>query len=126
MRDICGLVAEADRLRDWRIQIVEQARAAAVQQLIRPILEMAHRDLEGARETGSAAILALSWAGGQAASCERVDRLLGERGLTRRSVAAKAFQLALSDVERIDRMIAAADHRRDTLLAALARRRTAP
>ena len=125
VRDICSFVVEASRLREWRSQIVDQAQAAAVQQLIRPPLEIEGCDTAGRQDAGSAAVLALGWAAGHAEPRERVDHLLKERGLTCRGVMAKAFQLTLTDVERIDRMIAAADRQRDALLSTLARNRIA-
>lgn len=126
VRDICRLVGEASRLHGWRTLIIEQARAAAVQQLIRPMLEIESRDPGGGGQMTNVTSLSLGWVAGREASLERVDRLLNDRGLTQDCVAAKAFQLTLSDVERINRLIAAADCRRDALLAALARRRAAP
>ncbi|MCJ2136634.1 hypothetical protein MKK69_21730 [Methylobacterium sp. J-026] len=71
----------------------------------------------------SADALAAGWITGSTIEKEKVDQLLQERGLTAADVTAHGFLLNLPSIERIDRMAASADQRRDTLLREIERKR---
>jgi len=57
--------------------------------------------------------LAEAWAARQRSAIKRVDKLLASAGLTMDAVMAQALSLKLDDIERIDRMIATAEGRRN-------------
>jgi hypothetical protein len=59
-----------------------------------------------------------------AAPIKRVDKLLASAGLTMDAVMAQALSLKLDDIERIDRMIATAEGRRNAILREVDRHRT--
>ncbi|WP_238296019.1 hypothetical protein [Methylobacterium soli] len=125
VKDIVDLIWEAKRCRRWRGQILAQARLQAATALILPVLEARNHnafkpDFEQRREAES---LALGWLDGNANEALATGELLRARGLTPADVTAHAFQLKLPDIERIERMIASADHRRDTLLREIERKR---
>ncbi|AWN41421.1 HNH endonuclease [Methylobacterium durans] len=125
VKDLVGLVWEAKRLRLWRQRIVDQARLQAAEALIKPVLEAQDKSaFQGISEIERKACdLALSWLNGKAAEAATVETLLQGRGLTTADVIAKAFELRLPDLERVDRMVMNADNRRDTLLRGIERRR---
>jgi|SRR5215831_1083401 len=60
--------------------------------------------------------LARSWASRDKAAIKKVDELLASAGLTMDAVMAQAFCAHLDECERIDRMIASAEARRDDAL----------
>jgi hypothetical protein len=60
--------------------------------------------------------LARSWASGDKAAIKRVDELLASAGLTMDAVMAQTFCTYLDECERIGRMIASAEARRDDAL----------
>lgn len=125
VKDIIELIWQAKRLRRWRDQILNHARLEAVTALIMPFLVKDNpnqfaimSDLEG-----DAKALALGWLDGSENQTSSLEQKLQARGLTVTDVMARAFQLQLPDIERIDRMVAGADQRRDTLLREIERKR---
>jgi hypothetical protein len=64
-----------------------------------------------------------AYAAGDPAAVVEVDRVLLECGLNADSLMAQALAKRLDDVERLDRMIAGADARRNKALSELERRR---
>jgi hypothetical protein len=68
--------------------------------------------------------LAEAWAARQRSAIKRVDKLLASAGLTMDAVMAQALSLKLDDIERIDRMIATAEGRRNAILREVDRHRT--
>src|SRR5205807_330762 len=67
--------------------------------------------------------LAAQWTLGEADARRRVDELMGKAGLTMEHVMAEAVVLRLDEVERLDRLIAAAESRRTALLREVERHR---
>lgn len=122
-KDIIDLIWEAKRLRRWRSLILVQADLKAAEDLIEPGLR--NQDPMGllAFEGPSADALAAGWVTGSAAEKARVDGILKERGLTDEDVRAHGFLTNLPSIERIDRMIFAADQRRDSLIREIERKR---
>lgn len=122
-KDIIDLIWDAKRLRRWRSLILVQADLKAAEELIEPGLR--HADPMGllAFEGSSADALAAGWVTGSAKERARVDQLLEERGLTREDVRAHGFLKSLPSIERIDRMVAVADQRRDSLFREIERKR---
>ena len=68
--------------------------------------------------------LAEAWAARQRSAIKRVDKLLASAGLTMDAVMAQALSLKLDDIERIDRMIATAEGRRNAILREVDRHRS--
>ncbi|WFT83397.1 HNH endonuclease [Methylobacterium sp. CB376] len=126
VKDVVDLIWEAKRLRRMRLEILKQGHFAALTNLLHPTF--LGSQYGGTFEIKSAEArarkLALGWLGGEAESRAEVDNRLASRGSTTADVTAAAFHLRLSDMERIDRMAAAADHRRDALLREIERSRT--
>jgi hypothetical protein len=60
--------------------------------------------------------LAKAWAARDQNAIKRVDKLLASAGLTMDAVMAQTLSISLDDVERIDRMIATAEVRRNAIL----------
>jgi len=92
--EIVDLTWEALHLRQARTQILGQARLAAVQHLIKPVVEI-HRQ-RGMESSGgsSTSCLALGWICGAEREHAQVNQLLQERGLTSVAISAKALQLS--------------------------------
>lgn len=122
-KDIIDLIWEAKRLRRWRSLILVQADLKAAEELIEPGLR--NEDPMGllAFVGPSADALAAGWVTGRANERARVDQILEERGLTEEDVRAHGFLKNLPSIERIDRMITAADQRRDSLFREIERKR---
>jgi len=63
------------------------------------------------------------WAARDEATMREVDALLASAGLTMDSVMAQTLRLHIDEIERIDRMVASAEARRNTALRELDRHR---
>jgi hypothetical protein len=122
-KDIIDLIWEAKRLRRWRSLILVQADLKAAEDLIEPGLR--NEDPIGllAFQGPPADALAAGWVTGSADERARVDQILKARGLTEEDVRAHGFLRNLPSIERIDRMIFAADQRRDSLFREIERKR---
>lgn len=125
VKDVVVQIWEAKRLRLWRGQILAQARLDAAKAVVKRVLEVRHRkrfvpahDIEAEAQG-----IALDWLKGTSAGISSFESFLTESGLTAGDLMAQAFQVCLSDIERIDRMAANADHRRDALLREIERKR---
>ncbi|MER2269193.1 hypothetical protein [Methylobacterium oxalidis] len=125
VRNIIDLVWEAQRLQAWRMRVLAQAHLEAAEQLITPVLDV--QVLSSGNLSLSAPHaglpLAMGWVAGNEKGRAAFEKMMQERGLSAADVTARAFQIRLADIERIDRMIANADHRRDTLLREIERKR---
>ena len=122
-RDIVDLTWEVWYLRQARAQILIQARLAAVQHLIKPVIEIHRQRGMDSPDRSSTGCLALGWISGAENERSQVDQLLQERGLTASAISAKAVQLTLCDIERVSQMLTSAQQQRDVTLGAMARRR---
>ena len=67
--------------------------------------------------------LAKSWARNEAAGRKEVKQLLASAGLSMDAVMAQTLSLKINDIERIDRMVMAAEVRRDATLREIERHR---
>lgn len=125
VKDITDLIWEAKRLRRWRSQILHQAQVEAVAALIAPAIKQENSKTDGLQYNpeSRAAHLAFGWLSGDQSLTTNIEQMLQARGLTVADVSAKAFQLKLTDIERIDRMGASVEQRRDTLLHKIERKR---
>jgi hypothetical protein len=68
--------------------------------------------------------LAKAWAARDQSAIKQVDKLLASAGLTMDAVMAQTLSISLDDIERIDRMIATAEMRRNAILREVDRHRT--
>lgn len=126
IKDVVDLIWEAKRFRGWKQQILGQARLKAIKSLLFPVIVANHQEIQfilGANPEVEAEALALGWLQGDKKAAASCEKLLRARGLTAADITAAAFHQALPEIERIDRMAAAADARRDTLLREIERKR---
>lgn len=124
VKDIIDLIWEAKRLRRCRRQILVQAQLKAVEELISPALQNADpMGLDTIIGAPTADALAAGWVTNNEAEKKKVDALLQKRGLSAADVTAHSFLLSLPAIERIDRLVSLADHRRDALLREIERKR---
>src|SRR5262245_38647915 len=113
VRDVVDLVWEAFRLRRLKANFM----ATVAHEGLRKILETLI-DWSDARD------LAQAWATRERGAVKQVDELLASAGFTMDAVMAQALSLKLDAIERIDRMIATAEGRRNAILRELDRHRT--
>jgi hypothetical protein len=113
VRDIVDLVWEAFRLRRFKANLMTTVAHKGLSAILDPLM-----DWDEAND------LAEAWAARERTAIERVDELLASAGLTMDAVMAQTLSLQLNDIERIDRMIATAEGRRNAILRELDRHRT--
>jgi len=111
VREIADLAWEAARLRRLKANLM---RACAHEGLVEALSHL-HISNYGA--------LADRWFAGDAAAAQAVNKMLAAAGLTIDSVMALTLSKRIDEVERIDRLTAMAEARRDTMLRDLERRR---
>jgi hypothetical protein len=114
IRDIVDLVWEAFRLRRLKANLMTAVAHKGLTVILEPLIGWtdAHH-------------LAEAWAARERSAIEQVDKLLASAGLTMDAVMAQSLSLKLDDIERIDRMIATAEGRRNAILREVDRHRTA-
>jgi hypothetical protein len=113
VRDIVDLVWEALRLRRLKANLMTTVAHKGLREILEQLM-----DWDDAQDLTDA------WAARERAAIERVDELLASAGLTMDAVMARTLSLKLNDIERIDRMIATAEGRRNAILRELDRHRT--
>lgn len=113
VRDVVDLVWEAFRLRRLKANLITAVAHEGVKRILTPLLG------------GSRAYdLAEAWARRERGAIKQVDELLASAGLTMDAVMAQTLSLKLDDIDRIDRMIATAEGRRNAILREVDRHRT--
>ena len=129
VKDIVDLIWDAQRLRRWRRLTLRHARFDAAMSLIAPLIEVQGDGMDllarPAEVKYRATHTVVGWMQGRRESISAFEGLLQARGLTSADVMAAAFRVALPEIERIDRMVAAADTRRVGLLREIERKRAA-
>jgi hypothetical protein len=113
VRDIVDLVWEAFRLRRLKANLMTAAAHNGLKKILEPL-----------RGWSEADNLAHSWARRERRAIDQVDQLLASAGLTMDAVMAQTLSINLDDIERIDRMIATAEVRRNAILREVDRHRT--
>jgi hypothetical protein len=113
VRDIVDLVWEAFRLRRLKVNLMTTGAHKGLGGILDPLM-----DWDDAHD------LTEAWARRERAAIEQVDELLASAGLTMDAVMAQTLSLKLDDIERIDRMIATAEGRRNAILREVDRHRT--
>ena len=66
---------------------------------------------------------ARQWSAGSAAARDVIEGVLGRAGIALDAVVAETLTIRMGDIERIERMIAAAELRRDRIMREIERRR---
>ena len=115
IRDVIDLSWEVLRLRRVKAGILRASMGAGVEQALAAV---GYSDLE--TDT-----LSEEWAAGDAHARKEVDAILAKAGLTLDEVTAKTFESKIDVVERIDRMLASAEARRNNALREIDRHRDA-
>src|SRR5262249_821659 len=105
VRDIVDLVWEAFRLRRLKANLMTAVAHEGLTKIVETVIGWSD-----ARD------LAQAWATREPSAIKQADELLGSAGLTMDAVMAQTLSLKLNDIERIDRMIATAEGRRNAIL----------
>src|SRR5258707_504248 len=105
VRNVVDLVWDSVRLRRLKSQLLHAAAHQGLTSVLTPLL-----DWSSARELSS------KWALGDEEAISKVERLLGQAGLTIDDVMAQTLAVRIDDVERIDRMGIIAKARPDAVL----------
>ena len=113
VRDIVDLVWEALRLRRLKANLMTATAYRGLEQILKPLVGFLEEEH-----------LAKAWAARDQSAIKRVDKLLASAGLTMDAVMAQTLSISLDDIERIDRMIATAEVRRNAILREVDRHRT--
>jgi hypothetical protein len=123
IKDVVDLVWEARRLRRLREALLATARVETLADMLRKFIE-ADGGSRAAAAT-EAGRLAGGWGRHETRACRRVEQLLAGHGVTIEAVTASVFARRLRQFESIERMTAAAEGRRDRVLAEIEKRRDA-
>ena len=110
IRDIVDLAWDVFRLRRFKADVMSSAAYDGLGKLLEPLLDTPYSTAKG-------------WARRDAASMEKVEATLANAGLTMDAVAAHTFLARIGEIERIDRLMMAAEARRNAALHELDRHR---
>jgi hypothetical protein len=122
-RDLTDLTWEIFRLRSLEARIVSDQIPQCLEDILTKCLSR-HAPEESWREDSPAGKkLARKWALGDPAAIERIHKILRSKKLTMESVRARAFEENLDSIERIERLIAEREERRNSILREIDRRR---
>jgi hypothetical protein len=114
VRDVTDLLWEALRLRRLKGSLLHAATRQGLTKVLDPLVGFM-----------KVKALADGWFGGKQWAKQEVDQLLKEAGLSFDIVIAEGLAAKLNDIERIDRMIASAEARRNAVLREISRHRDA-
>jgi hypothetical protein len=112
VRDIVDLVWEVWRMRRLKANLMTVSAVQGLAKVLEPFLGPC--DAED---------VAKDWAALRPKALKRVDNILASTGLTMDSVMAQTLSLKLDVIERIDRMIATGEARRNGILREIDRHR---
>jgi hypothetical protein len=117
VRDVVDLVWESLRLRRLKAAFLNSAAYEGLGIILQPLIKMQFisRSPDGS--------LSEKWARGDPQAKKSVNDYLKSAGLSLDDVMAQTLALKLPSVERIDRMLASAEGRREAALRELARHR---
>jgi hypothetical protein len=110
MRDIVDLTWEAFRLRRLKASLMAAAAHEGMAEVLRPLVDCPEQFAKG-------------WARRSERTVSKVEAALGKAGSSMDAVAARTFSARIGDFERIERMLAAAQARRNCVLRELDRHR---
>jgi hypothetical protein len=111
--DIVYLTWEILRLRRYKRELIETSMSDGLVEVLGPSVECMR---DGHPSSASTREIAELWVRQDRNILEYVDALLEERGHTMDTVWAHAFAFQLDDIERLERLIAAAEARRNRVL----------
>ena len=112
VRDIVDLVWDAFRLRRLKAKLITAAAHKGLERILNPLVNWNKREE-----------LVRGWVARKPTVMIEVNKLLASAGLAMDAVMAETLSFKLDDVERIDRMIATAEGRRNAILRELDRHR---
>ncbi len=116
VNDVIDLVWEAQRLRRLKAALLQARMHRSVEKVLTPLL--------GDFGYSEAKDLAQGWAAREKKAIKDVALHLEQAGLTMETVKAETLASNLDDFERIDRLIASAEARRDACLREIDRHRS--
>lgn len=123
VRDLIAATLELQRYRRYKTSIIEGALPRALEQKLSPLLDGDYRfgalprfSADGAREPTPAAELVNKWIAQDPEAIHRVDEIMAAAKVTMDDVRAHAFLLMFDTIERIDRLIAGTESRRNSIL----------
>jgi hypothetical protein len=111
VRDVVDLVWDAVRLRRLKVGLMTASSYEGMQKVLLGL------------DVPDFVDLAKRWAAREEGAVAQVDALLASAGLTMDAVMAQTLRVRIDEIERIDRMITAAEARRNAALHELARHR---
>jgi hypothetical protein len=120
VRDVVDLTWDSQRLRRMKANILIIARKGALERLLQVTEDPTIATLEGPLWHQQ---LASRWLTNDENATAEVEEILDARGLDMNSIMAQALSNKLNEIERLDRLIASADARRNKALTELERRR---
>jgi hypothetical protein len=130
VRDVVNLVWEALRLRRLKAKFLEAVEYEGLGEILKiieppkpPTDNGAFTFIPLSTPVAREIPLATRWARREPAALKKVDRYLAAAGLTMDSVRARTFILKLDEMERIDRMIASCEARRNAAFREIDRHR---
>jgi hypothetical protein len=110
MRDIVDLVWEVFRLRRLKADLMAAAAHEGMAEVLRPLVDCPEQFAKG-------------WARRSERTVTKVEAALAKAGSSMGAVAARTFSARIGDFERIERMLKAAEARRNGTLRELDRHR---
>ena len=119
IRDVIDLTWEILRLRRVKSGILKASMSAGVGEILKGLGHGPRSGLFYARELGE------KWAAGDKDARKEVEAALAKAGLTIDEVMAKTVENKLDSFERLDRMLASAEARRNNALREIDRHREA-
>jgi ribosomal protein L12E/L44/L45/RPP1/RPP2 len=113
VNDVVNLVWETQRLRRLKAALLQAHAHQGVKKIMTPFLGIL-----------AAGDLADQWAAREPEAIKHVEAILNEAGLTMEAVKAETLVLELEEFERIERLIASAEARRNAILREIDRHRS--
>lgn len=114
VRDITDLVWDVIRHRRMKFHLLQNGMPNAIRKIL--------TNISGPSDDSA---FITGWMAGNEDSRKGLERILNKNGLTMDSVLAEALTIKLPDIERIDRLIASAEARRNMVLREISRHRDA-
>jgi hypothetical protein len=112
VRDLVDLTWDVFRLRRLKANLMMANAYKGLREILAPLVGCSHAET-----------LAEAWAARKSDVAEEVDKALATAGLSMDAVMAQTLSIKLEEVERIDRMIAISEARRNTTLREIDRHR---
>jgi hypothetical protein len=112
VREVLDLVWETFRLRRLKWTLLTATAVEGLTKVLQPLIGWGQGD-----------DLARAWAAREPSAIKRVEKILASADLNMDAVMAQTLSVKLDDIERIDRMIAMAETRRNMTLREVDRHR---